>query len=172
MRTSPIIDLFTVYFRHRLGEIYIDGATSRLLDWFASDRPTNLNQVALDVARQNKEFYVEHVLPLALYPSEERPDYSLLLGAQIGAQRALWTTDALVMNPKDGYAAVGVGAIAANTLLRKFYAYVPTVSAISLAVYVVGEVKRLVQNCGLDTDVLYVSAKGGPGKVVGDNAGK
>lgn len=146
---------------------YIDAITLQALNWFARSLPVNISDVEKELAQQNKDFYTEHVLPLALYPSEERPDYSLLIGAKIGPTRVLWTTDALVMNPRDGYAAVGIGATTARALLQKFYAYVPTVSAINLAVYIIGEVKRLVQGCGLDTDVLYACA-GGPGKVVGD----
>ena len=115
---------------------------------------------------KNKEFYVQHILPLALYHSEERPDYSLLFGAPIGTQRALWTTDVLVMNPKsmamqqlawDHGCEYSVAKVLC--LRTDVFCYQPC------CFYVVGEVKRLIQNCGLDTDVLYVSAKGSPGKV-------
>ena len=39
---------------------------------------------------------------------------------------------------------------------------------INLAVYVIGEVKRQVPGCGLDTDVLYACHGYKPDRVVGD----
>ena len=63
---------------------------------------------------------------------------------------------------------MGAGGPTAETLLRKFCAYVPLTHAISLAIYIVQEVKRLVPHCGLDTDVLYVRKDCEPGKLVGE----
>jgi hypothetical protein len=146
----------------------VDALTAQLFEWFDIARPSNLALVPAEVRRQNKQFYKEHVLPLSQYGPEYRPDYWLLVAAKIGAEKGLWTSDGLVLNPNDGYAAVGVGRPTAKALLRKFYAYIPTISSINLAVYVIGEVKRFVTACGLDTDVLYACDGHEPDKVVGD----
>jgi hypothetical protein len=147
---------------------YVDVITDHLIDWFRNDTPSDLSLCRDAIRSRNKQFYEEHVLPLALYSADDRPDYDLLISSKIGEEKGLWTTDALVLNPKIGYAAVGAGAITARTLLQKVYAFVPTISAINLAVYVIGEVKRQVPGCGLDTDVIYACHDYKPDKIVGE----
>jgi hypothetical protein len=146
----------------------VDAMTEQLFDWFSTAKPSKLVMVATNVRSQNKEFYREHVLPFSQYPSEYRPDYSLLVASKIGDEKGLWVSDGLVLNSKEGFAAVGAGGPTARMLLHRFYAYIPTISSINLAVYVIGEVKQLVTGCGLDTDVLYACHGYEPGKVVRD----
>jgi hypothetical protein len=110
----------------------VDSLTEQLFDWFSTAMPSDLASVATEVRRQNKKFYKEHVLPFSHYEPDYRPDYWLLVGSKIGNEKGLWTSDGLTLNPNAGHAAVGAGRPMARMLLRKFYAFTPTISSINL----------------------------------------
>ena len=149
---------------------YIDAVTDKLLGAFPNGPMSSVSELMVRLANQNRDFYRENVLPLSRYPSEERPDYSLLIAAKLNNDLALWSSSFLVLNQitHAAYGAIGAGAMTAKTLLRKFYAYTPLVNTIVLSIYIVQEVKRLVPYCGLDTDILYVQKNREPAKLVGD----
>jgi 20S proteasome alpha/beta subunit len=150
---------------------HCDAISDGVLDWFSkAHHPLDMSVVETQVRTLNKEFYKEHVLPLSNYPSIERPDYELLIGCKMRNETSLWTSEYLVLNRRSAFAAIGSGKLTALSLLREVYAYIPVISAINLAVYVIGEVKRFVPGCGLETDVLYACNDCEPSKIVGDDA--
>ena len=148
---------------------YADAFSEEVLQWFSKTHPFDTESIETALRTLNKTFYKEHVIPLGTYPAQERPDYALLAVCKTSEGSGLWTSDHLVLNRKYPYAAIGSGALTARALLNELYAYVPVISAINLAVYVIGEVKRFVPGCGLDTDVLFASADSPPVKIVGDD---
>lgn len=147
---------------------YVDSISTLLRSKFAQ-YPQDIDKFALELQQHHKDFYTDYVLPFSNFSATERPEYSLIVGCQIGLQRKLWTSEYMVVNESTGYTAVGAGGAMAKSLLRRFYAYVPVVSAINLAVFVVNEVKRLTPGCGLETDVLCIREGHEIGRVVGDD---
>jgi hypothetical protein len=148
---------------------YIDSMTSRLQYAFGSkvwdwiDREEMTEKFRADHAA----FYSEAVLPFAAYQPYERPDYELLFGCSIVTKHHfLWYSHKLTLNRVEGFRAVGVGASTAESLLKKFYvARLPLKVAISLAAYVVYQVKNSVEGCGFETDVLFTQAHTPPYRV-------
>jgi 20S proteasome alpha/beta subunit len=137
---------------------YLDAITDELRHWFKEDKSTELETVKNEMARKNSEFYQEKVIPFSYYPEFERPDYEIILGCSMSASfPAIWSTHKLALNQHQMFAAVGLGATTAKALLAKLY--YPMISldvAVSLAAYLIFQVKRSVNNVGLETDIVEV----------------
>jgi predicted proteasome-type protease len=139
---------------------YLDSIAQQILASFSDDDKNKKSvEVAVALNTTNRRFYSETVIPFSSYPDHERPDYALLIGCDVvGSQPALFETDRLAFKSVDDYTAVGLGASTAKTLLSKFYIpRMPTPIAISLAAFVMYEVKASVEGCGLGTDVFYTA---------------
>lgn len=136
-------DIVTAWFR---------GTPASELD--ANSFPASLEQLHCD-------FYQQKVMPFAGHDIG-RADYSLILGHS-GAEThpKLWSTDGFVMNTESNFAAVGVGAATAKAILAKLWILLPTEEAITLAAFVIDEVKRGIDGCGLSTDI-YSLSRGRP----------
>ena len=139
---------------------YLDALAQQILSWFSNDdNSQEASDIADFLATTNRSFYTDTVIPFSGYPDHERPDYSLLIGCDVvGSEPSLFETDRLAFKVVDDYAAVGLGASTAKTLLSKFYIQrLPISIAISLAAFVMYEVKASVEGCGLGTDVFYTA---------------
>lgn len=139
---------------------YLDSIAQQILTWFSEDDKSKRPAEVADVINAiNRQFYSETVIPFSGYPERDRPDYFLLIGCDVVAsQPVLFETDRLAFKSVDDYTAVGLGASTAKTLLSKFYiARLPISIAISLAAFVMYEVKASVEGCGLGTDVFYTA---------------
>jgi hypothetical protein len=137
---------------------HLDAIAREFRDWFgASDSPLKLEDIDAEI-RRHEEFYHRYVLPFSAYSEYERPEYELLIAASpINVRGGLWTSSKLVVNIEDMYAAVGVGATTANALLDKYYVpAMPIEIAVSLAAYVVYQVKQTVDGVGFETDMFAV----------------
>jgi hypothetical protein len=137
----------------------LDAIADEFREWFRADgTPLNDTDIDAEIRRRHEEFYHRYVLPFSAYADYESPDYELLVAASlINSSHGLWTSSKLVVNNEELFAAVGVGATAANALLNKFY--VPTMPieiAISLAAYVVYQVKQTVDGVGFETDMYAI----------------
>jgi|SRR5579872_401873 len=137
---------------------YIDAVTTKLQfcwgqkawDW---DETSEMTEKFREV---HSKFYSEAVLPFASYPWNERPDYEVLFGCTVKKHNCLWYSHKLTLNEAQGYRAVGVGASTAESLLKKFYvSRLPLPVAISLAAYVIYQVKNSIDQCGFETDVMF-----------------
>jgi 20S proteasome alpha/beta subunit len=139
------------------GAIYLDSIMHRLREWFGDDKKnSDPKEIADAINTINHKFYTDAVLPFSAYPDHARPDYSLLIGCDMaGRSPSVFLTERLALNRADDYAAVGTGASTAKTLLSKFYVPLPVESAISLAAFVMYEVKASIEGCGLGTDIFY-----------------
>ena len=150
---------------------YIDSMTMRLQRAFASKVGTRSDneEMTENFRATHAAFYTAAVLPFAGYQPYERPDYELLFGCStVAKHHFLWYSQNLTLNRVHGYRAVGVGASTAESLLKKFYvARLPLKVAISLAAYVVYQVKNSVEGCGFGTDVLFTQAHTPPCRVSG-----
>jgi hypothetical protein len=140
---------------------YIDSVSKQLESCFVAmvnppDVEPEEHEIRERFAEIHRAFYSESVLPFAGYQPYERPDYELLFGCSMKKQRFLGVSHKLILNRVDGYRAVGVGAGTAESLLKKFYAYrLPLKVAISLAAFVVYQVKNSVEGCGFGTDLHF-----------------
>jgi hypothetical protein len=138
---------------------YLDSMTQRLyrcfgvdgLEWDEADDMTE------KFRQTHAAFYSEAVLPFSGYQPYERPDYELLFGCSVGnSAHFLWYSHKLALNRVQGYRAVGIGQATAEAMLKKFYVTrLPLKVAISLAAYVVYQVKNSVEGCGFETDVMF-----------------
>src|SRR5208282_1604269 len=147
---------------------YIDSMTPRLNLAFGSKRWKweEVEDMTEEFREINSAFYSEAVLPFAAYQPYERPDYELLFGCSTEDRHLLWYSHKLALNRAEGYRAVGVGAATAESLLRKFYvSRLPLKVAVSLAAFVVYEVKNSVDRCGFDTDIMFTESGKPPSRV-------
>ena len=103
-----------------------------------------------------EDFYSRHVVPFSSYPSNERPDFSLLMAAVNGDARRLWYTEKNLLIPCSQYAAVGIGTMYAKILLHKLYSLTDIKAAILLAAYVIHHVKENIDGCGQETTIVYL----------------
>ncbi|MFZ1008303.1 MAG: hypothetical protein WAN65_15790 [Candidatus Sulfotelmatobacter sp.] len=148
---------------------YIDSMTTRLQYAFGSKvwQWSDHEEMTEKFRASHAAFYSENVLPFAEYQPYERPDYELLFGCSIVAKHHfLWYSHKLTLNRVQGFRAVGVGASTAESLLKKFYVQrLPLKVAISLAAYVVYQVKNSVEGCGFATDILFTQPHTPPCRV-------
>lgn len=136
---------------------YLDAVSREILDHFGETGERDDKPLLEQIAAINRKFYTRTVIPFAKYPSYERPDYSLLLGYSFRSRCFLWYSELLAFNRADGYKAVGIGKIAAEAVLKKFYVgRLPLGIAISLAAFAVYQAKQSVEGCGLETDIFCV----------------
>jgi hypothetical protein len=138
---------------------HIDALMQEFRDWFTSSE-TALKHSDLDaeIRRRHEEFYQRYVLPFGAYAEHERPDYELIIAADpLNSSRGLWTSSKLVVNQGEDFAAVGIGATTAKALLAKYYVpLMPIEVAVSMAAYVVYQVKQTVDGVGFETDMFAV----------------
>jgi hypothetical protein len=137
---------------------YIDSMITRLHVCFGAKvwKWGDAEEMTGSFKDSHSKFYSDSVLPFAGYQPYERPDYELLFGCSIKDRHLLWYSHKLTLNRVEGYRAVGIGASTAESLLKKFYvARLPLRVAISLAAFVVYEVKNSVEGCGFGTDVMF-----------------
>lgn len=110
-----------------------------------------------------EEFYKKHILPIASVENN-RPNVWLLFAYQNASNEvAMFSTSNDVVTPEYNYAAVGVGQAYAEMLLAElFKALWPltTETAILIATYVVKHVKDHVQDCGKETDLVFLTRTG------------
>jgi hypothetical protein len=141
---------------------YLEALRHRMTDLFRdpgySEAPGRLET---DLEERLIEFYDAHVVPFDQYPANERPDFWLLMGAQFGEQKLLWTTEKNVLIPHSQSAAVGIGAMYAQILLSRFHAKADSRTTALLAAYVIFQVKESIDGCGRDTDI-FVLRRGTP----------
>jgi hypothetical protein len=133
---------------------YLQAARGEFSDLFARNEYDEMHKGLEDGLRWKiEDFHNRHVVPFSNYPSHERPDIWLVIGAQFGDHKQLWSTDRNVLIRESYYAAVGAGATYAKMILAKLYGEVDSVTAALLAAYVVFSVKECIDGCGKDTDI-------------------
>ncbi len=140
---------------------YIDSVSKQLESCFVAlvnppDPVPEEYELRQKFAEVHRAFYSETVLPFSGYQPYERPDYELLFGCSMKNRHFLGVSHKLIVDRVDGYRAVGIGASTAESLLKKFYARrLPLKVAISLAAFVVYQVKNSVEGCGFGTDLHF-----------------
>lgn len=136
---------------------YIDSVSRQLKQYFSGTEERDEDALTENFTAIHRAFYSETVLPFANYHPHERPDYELLLGCSTNRRCSLWYSQKLALNLAEGFRAVGIGASAAESFLKKFYVLrLPLKIAVSLAVFVIHQVKNSVEGCGFETDVLCI----------------
>lgn len=140
---------------------YIDSVTPSLwgpcLAHSKASDETFMNEIGGRVAA----YYREHVIPFASYPSNERPEFELLLavthrGAPPQDRHRVFVTDRTTIRRCSPYAAIGVGGMFAQMLLKRLYPNVrlDTGAAAALAAYIAFQVKESVPGCGKYTEIV------------------
>jgi ATP-dependent protease HslVU (ClpYQ) peptidase subunit len=107
-----------------------------------------------------QRFHMDHVLPFAAFPQDQRPEVYMLFAGQRNGRKFLWRSERAEITEEESYAAVGSGSQLAELLLAPFYNTVPfpnVRSAVLLASYVVGKVKEFDTFCGKHTDIQVVA---------------
>ncbi len=136
---------------------HLDAVTKKIIERIRDGEALSDDELEAECGRILREFYLNHVAPFAAYPEPERPDFQLLLGAQLFKDRLL-VSDKTIFKDASPYVAIGVGEIVAMPLLTRFYQLpMPDVrSAILLASYVIYHVKESIEGCGKSTDMAGV----------------
>ena len=140
---------------------YIDSVSDDLKRWFSdtSQGYTRIEtaDVEAELRRLHTEFYSRNVLPASQWGGrEDVPDYDLLVAyGSPSNEHSIWTTHKLAVVKENEFAAVGIGASAAKTLIQRLgHPFLELPVAFALAVYVAYHVKQTVDTVGLNTDVL------------------
>lgn len=135
--------------------VYVDELSQRWIRTF-TDNPLALTvelQALLD--NELEDFHERKVVPFSGYPVNERPEIYLLAACARNGWRSPWESSLNVLTDRTpvGYAAVGVGAMHARTLLGRFYSrfHFDLARAVLLAAYVLFHVKESVDGCGKRT---------------------
>ena len=101
---------------------HVDGISRALIHRFnAEPYLSDPAQVQPALALELEMFHAKYVLPFAAYPHEDRPSFQLIVGYKYtnGVGELLISEDNLLQR-QSVYAAVGVGALLAKTLLGRW----------------------------------------------------
>jgi 20S proteasome alpha/beta subunit len=135
----------------------LDAVGNKMADWFLATEERREKEFANQIEQLHCDFYQQKVMPFAA-TDIQRVDYGLIIGHSGKDSFArLWWTEGLTINTEQTYAAVGIGAAFANSLLSKLWMPLPTTEVITLAAFVINEVKGSVEGCGLGTDIIAIS---------------
>ncbi len=122
------------------------------------DEHPSAGAVEAHLASRIECFEREHVAPYAHLPN--CPDVSLLMGYESNGQRRIWVTERNLLIPCLQYGAVGAGEMFAKIVLDQYWFEGDVTSVSVLAAYVLFLVKRHVDGCGHETDLVRVSKSG------------
>jgi hypothetical protein len=139
---------------------YIDSLHAEIVKWFKQDRTSPITEQEMEdeLRRLHQAFYRDNVLPASQWPQNDVPDYDLLVAfSSPWHGNALWTTHKLSVVKESEYAAVGIGATAAKSMLNRLgFPFMELEIAVTLAAYIVYQVKRTIDMVGLDTDIFEI----------------
>jgi hypothetical protein len=136
---------------------HIDSINQELCERFMETPRLSKITLTKEVRSKVHRFHMEHIAPLGGYPSDDRPNFSLLLGAVVGKDRLLWTTHESAIRACRNYGAVGIGSPYARAMLRRYWSHeMDTETAVSLATYIMLNVKKTVDGCGNETQIAYL----------------
>jgi len=110
-----------------------------------------INQVLLP-------FYNDSIIPFYKCPEEDRPDVYTISALWAQGAGSVWCTDKMsVRLAVTGYDSVGYGSALANEYLHGLYRAQSSVESLALlAVYVIWQVKRLMQLVGHETEIVVI----------------
>ena len=151
---------------------YLDAIRQEIVAAFLDHSQANQELAYFEkvLAKIIKKFHVQHIIPFAKYPSDERPFIELVVGAAQGSARGLWVTDRSTIRHAIRTATVGVGSGHANAILARVIPdWVSGGVAALIAAYVVQSCKRSVEGCGGDTNIVVLEGdvpKQVPGELV------
>ena len=125
-----------------------------IVDSFYNASPVSRpSEIGLNAQKKLSDFHRDHITP----HGRGELDVWLIIGAAHGRNIKLWSTDKTVIQAQSQFAAVGAGAMYAQSLLSRLFVPVSTRGALLLAIYVVWEVKKLIDGCGQYTDALGIN---------------
>jgi hypothetical protein len=142
---------------------YIDSISPKMLSAItdATQNPSLTYDTLQDaIESELADFYGKHVIPFANFPDHERPDFCLLIGVEHGSHSGIWSTDKTTVCRCMPFGAVGVGSAYAKILLAGLVKKMDLMQAGIVAAYVAFEVKRTIEGCGRDTDIVLVRRDG------------
>jgi hypothetical protein len=138
---------------------YLDALRTKMIGCFTKDYSTGpLTHIENNIQDELTEFHEAHVERFSQW--NDRPDFWLLMGAQRGSQRLLWTTKKNLVIPHYQHAAVGAGEMYAKILMNRIYSEMDSDATALLAAYVIFQVKESVDGCGRETDIVTLRTKG------------
>lgn len=139
---------------------YLDTITSMLIDDFQVSQKADEDSIQDEFSKTVRQFYVEHVVPFALYPERERPEFSVLIGVTRRGKtpNLLFASEKTTLRRCAPYAAVGIGATFATQLLKRLWpqAWVDRKTAAIVITFIMFHVKESVEYCGKLTDVVVL----------------
>lgn len=136
---------------------YVDSISEILRMWFGQSREIDIWKIGGDIDTLNQKFFTDRVIPISNDP-RLTPEYKLIVVCRCVGQAMMWKTSELSFNREMAYAAVGIGDMAALTLLRKLWWPLPLEEAITLAAFTIHEVKASTEGCGLGTDIVALES--------------
>lgn len=113
------------------------------------------------------ELFERYFAPLSIYPAKDRPEAHMLIAIQPrhskkGGDLATWTGTAFVQRFPSAF--VGIGAQMAMNIERKFRGAAllmqPMRKVAAIAIYILSEVKAVVEDCGGMTEIVMLGNDG------------
>lgn len=135
---------------------HLDTINQEMCQLFLTRKRWTSEGIAAALKKKVKDFYLGHVSPFGNFPDHDRPDYTLVIAAQPNKDRLLFTSEKSTLRFSTKYTAVGLGQSHARALMRQYWTSMDATRAASLAAYVMFHVKRNVDGCGNQTQVVVI----------------
>ncbi len=143
---------------------YLRGLSQELIAIFKAKQKAGVDGLENAFKEQVNAFFATHVIPCAVL--QPQPICDVIIGVQRNGQRRLWQTTHTVLQRCESHAATGIGAeYAIGLIARIIDPHTMNAKSITLpvaeriAVYAIQLVKRHVQNCGQETQIVRLTAK-------------
>lgn len=140
---------------------YLDSINMEICTAFVVKKAWTGATLLAKLKKQVKDFHNDHIVPYARFPEHDRPQASLIIGANFcdpnfGDYRGLWVTEKSTISGAKTYCAVGLGRAQAYVMLRRFWTGMDTIRAASLAAYILFHVKHSIDGCGNETQIVIM----------------
>jgi 20S proteasome alpha/beta subunit len=137
------------------GGSYCDSFSEQLTNLFLSRKDVlDVHSLEPIFEERIKQFFQDHIIPFALYPSEERPNVSAIIGIYRRHTSTLFVTEGSTVRRGIPYCAIGFGQTFAMNLMDQLWDSRPLSQMEILAAYIIYRTKESVGNCGKFTSVV------------------
>lgn len=137
--------------RAKMGMAFLDNPEVRL------SKGLDENYIEPLFEGELQKFYSNHILPFAAYPSRDRPDVEMMIGAFRNHELRLYVTEKTALIGLNPYEAIGIGCTYAKLLLDRLWEpHLPAQELAALAAYIIFMTKESVENCGKYTTIATI----------------
>ena len=150
---------------------YIDAFAQYLDEGVLADPRIDANpKMVLDQALER--FYTKKVVPFSGYPSDDRPDFRVVMGLPAAGRSHLFLSDHSALREEERFSAIGLGSLVVTPLIKRLLEInsgarsVSIREAVVIAAHAVRDAKETVQGVGKETDIMAMFDDGALARMV------